>query len=146
LLGRVHGDAKRLVSLRLAESGLNLHHYAVLACIQEFAPLSQQQACERLGLDSADMVSVVDHLEAKSLVSRSRDVADRRRYILAVTPCGLDKLAEVDRITTEATDEYFSALTADEVQTLVSLATRVLSAGSEIGTEPLTPYRKSRPI
>ena len=135
LLGRVHGDAKKLISLRLAEAGLHLHHYAVLACIEEFAPLSQQQVCERLGLDRADMVTVVDHLEAQDLVSRTRDAADRRSYILAVTPRGRDKLAEADRITTEATAGYFSALTTDEIQTLVDLATRLLSTGSEAGAE-----------
>src|SRR5690242_9272446 len=130
LLGRVHSDAKKLISLRLAEAGLHPHHYAVLACIEEFAPLSQQQVCERLGLDRADMVTVVDHLEAQDLVSRTRDTADRRRYILAVTPRGLDKLAEADEIVAEVTAEFFAALTADEVATLTSLARRVLAGGT----------------
>ena len=70
LLGRVHSDAKRMIAPRLAERGLHLHHYAVLACIAEFAPLSQQQVCERLDVDRADMVTIVDHLQAQKLVSR----------------------------------------------------------------------------
>jgi DNA-binding MarR family transcriptional regulator len=44
------------------------------------------------------MVTAVDHLQAQALVSRTRDAADRRRYILAVTPRGMDKLAEADEI------------------------------------------------
>jgi DNA-binding MarR family transcriptional regulator len=129
LLGRIHGDAKRLIAPRLAERGLHLHHYAVLACIAEFAPLSQQQVCERLGIDRADMVTVVDHLQAQELVSRTRDDTDRRRYNLAVTPQGRDKLTEADGIVAEVTDEFFAALTADEVATLTSLAHRVLARG-----------------
>jgi MarR family transcriptional regulator, lower aerobic nicotinate degradation pathway regulator len=129
LLGRVHGDAKRMIAPRLAERGLHLHHYAVLACIAEFAPLSQQQVCERLGMDRADMVTVVDHLEARKLVSRTRDAADRRRYILAVTPQGRDKLTEADEIVSEVTGEFFAALSADEVATLTNLARRVLVGG-----------------
>jgi DNA-binding MarR family transcriptional regulator len=134
LLGRVHGDAKRMIGPRLAGTGLNLHHYAVLACIAEFAPLSQQQVCERLGVDRADMVTVVDHLQERELVSRTRDAADRRRYILAVTPRGRDKLAEVDEIVAEVTGEFFAPLTADEVATLTSLARRVLAGGT--GSRP----------
>lgn len=130
LLGRVHADAKRMIAPRLAERGLHLHQYAVLACIAEFAPLSQQQVCERLGVDRADMVTVVDYLQAQELVSRTRDAADRRRYILAVTPRGRDKLAEADEIVAEVTGEFFAALTADEVATLTSLARRVLAGGT----------------
>jgi MarR family transcriptional regulator, lower aerobic nicotinate degradation pathway regulator len=130
LLGRVHSDAKRMIAPRLAERGLHLHHYAVLACIAEFAPLSQQQVCERLGVDRADMVTVLDHLQAQELVSRTRDAADRRRYILAVTPRGRDKLAEADEIVAQVTGEFFAALTADEVATLTSLAGRVLAGGT----------------
>src|SRR5690242_875016 len=117
LLGRVHAEGRRMIAPRLAERGLHLHHYAVLACIAEYAPLSQQQVCERLGMDRADMVTVVDHLEAQDLVSRTRDAADRRRYILAVTPQGRAELAAADEIVTATTGEFFSALTADEVAT-----------------------------
>jgi DNA-binding MarR family transcriptional regulator len=131
LLGRMHSDAKRMIAPRLAERGLQLHHYAVLACIAEFAPLSQQQVCERLGVDRADMVTVVDHLQAQKLVSRTRDAADRRRYILTVTPRGRDRLAEADEIVAEVTGEFFAALTADEVATLTSLARRVLARGTQ---------------
>ena len=78
-------------------------------------------------MDRADIVTVVDHLQAQELVSRTRDAADRRRYILAVTPRGRDKLAEADEIVAEVTDEFFAALTPDEVATLTSLAHRVLA-------------------
>jgi MarR family transcriptional regulator, lower aerobic nicotinate degradation pathway regulator len=131
LLGRVHSDAKRMIAPRLAERGLNLHHYAVLACIAEFAPLSQQQVCERLDVDRADMVTIVDHLQAQKLVSRTRDAADRRRYILTVTPRGRDKLAEADEIVAQVTAEFFASLAADEVATLTSLARRVLAGGTQ---------------
>jgi MarR family transcriptional regulator, lower aerobic nicotinate degradation pathway regulator len=138
LLGRVHSDAKRMIAPRLGERGLHLHHYAVLACIAEFAPLSQQQVCERLDVDRADMVTIVDHLQAQKLVSRTRDAADRRRYILTVTPRGRDKLAEADEIVVEVTAEFFAALTADEVATLTSLARRVLAGGTQ-SCEPPAP-------
>ena len=63
-----------------------MHDYAVLACVEEFAPLSQQQVCDRIGLDRADMVSIIDRLEAAGSLERERDSADRRRYCLRMTP------------------------------------------------------------
>jgi MarR family transcriptional regulator, lower aerobic nicotinate degradation pathway regulator len=143
LLGRVHNEAKRMIAPRLAERGLLLHHYAVLACIAEFAPLSQQQVCERLDVDRADMVTIVDHLQTHKLVSRTRDAADRRRYILTVTPRGWDKLAEADEIVAEVTAEFFAALTADEVATLTRLARRVLAGGTKSSESPTSGGRRA---
>jgi DNA-binding MarR family transcriptional regulator len=132
-----------MIAPRLAERGLHLHHYAVLACIAEFAPLSQQQVCERLDMDRADMVTIVDHLQAQELVSRTRDAADRRRYILAVTPRGRDELAEADEIVAEVTGEFFAALTADEVATLTSLARRALAGGTDSRESPAPGGRRT---
>jgi DNA-binding MarR family transcriptional regulator len=134
LLGRVHAEAKRMIAPRLAERALTLQHYAVLACIAEFAPLSQQQACERLAVDRADMVTIVDHLQTQEWVSRTRDASDRRRHILAVTAAGRAKLAEADQIVAEVTAEFFAPLTPDEVATLTTLARRVLPGGHDPGT------------
>jgi DNA-binding MarR family transcriptional regulator len=94
-------------------------------------------------MDRADMVTIVDHLQAQELVSRTRDAADRRRYILAVTPRGRDKLAEADEIVAEVTGEFFAALTADEVATLTSLARRVLAGGTDSRESPAPGGRRT---
>lgn len=127
LLGRMHTDAKRLIGERLATEGLAMHDYAALACVEEFAPLSQQQVCDRLGVDRADMVSIVDRLERAGALVRERDTADRRRYSLRITPEGRAVLRRADRLIATATDEYLAALSPAEVETLRTLALRVLA-------------------
>lgn len=129
VLGRVYQDGKKAIGAALAELDLHLPHFAVLACIAEFEPLSQQQVCERLAMDRADMVGFVDHLERDlGAVVRTRDEADRRRYILTTTPAGRELLDRADERAGQATAEHFSVLTPDEVQTMTRLALRVLVA------------------
>ena len=129
VLGRLHHDGKKAIGVGLAELDMDLPHYAVLACIAEFEPLSQQQVCERLAMDRADMVGFVDHLERDlGAVVRTRDEADRRRYILTTTPEGRELLARADERAGQASAAYLSVLTPDEIRTMTSLALRVLGA------------------
>jgi len=126
LLGRLHNEAKREISVGLATLNLTMHDYAVLACVEEFAPLSQQQVCDRIGLDRADMVTIVDRLEEAGSLERERDTADRRRYSLRITSAGRAQLHRADRLIASTTDEFLSALSPAEIETLRTLALRVL--------------------
>ena len=128
LLGRMHTEAKKVIAARLATEGLGMHEYAALACVEEFAPLSQQEVCDRLGVDRADMVSFVDRLEEAGALVRERDAADRRRYSLRVTPEGRALLRRADRLIAAATDEYLAALGPEDIETLRALALRVLAS------------------
>ena len=128
LLGRLHTEAKREMSAGLAAESLTIHDYAVLATVEEFAALSQQQVSDRLGLDRADMVSIIDRLEEAGSLERERDSADRRRYSLRITPSGRAQLRRADRVIASITDEFLSALSPAEVETLRTLALRVLGA------------------
>ena len=128
VLGRLHQDGKKAIGAGLADLDLHLPHYAVLACIAEFEPLSQQQVCERLAMDRADMVGFVDHLEHDlGAVVRTRDETDRRRYILTTTPEGRELLAQADERAGQASAAYLSVLTPAEIKTMTSLALRVLA-------------------
>src|SRR2546425_3138080 len=72
--------------IALRELGTDIHPrlLVVLSAIDE-QPMSQGELGSRLDLGRNTMVSVVDALEAKGLVKRGRDPADRRAYRLAVT-------------------------------------------------------------
>src|SRR5581483_7934315 len=63
---------------------------------------SQQQLCQALGVDSGNMVELVDGLEALGYAQRRRDPRDRRRYLLALTDDGRAAFA----VMTGAVDEY----------------------------------------
>lgn len=59
-------------------------------------------------------------------LERERDSADRRRYSLRITSAGRAQLRRADRVIASSTDEFLSALSPAEVETLRTLALRVL--------------------
>ena len=68
--------------------GLTGREFLVLSFVRSSDGLSQQELSERLGLDPTIVVGLIDSLEARGLVSRRRDPADRRRNLLALTSEG----------------------------------------------------------
>jgi DNA-binding MarR family transcriptional regulator len=72
------------------------------------------------------MVTIIDRLEEAGSLERERDITDRRRYSLRITSAGGAQLRRADRIMASITDEFLSALTPEEIETLRTLALRVL--------------------
>ena len=84
----------------LAPFGVDGRELGVLLVLAGEEPASQQQVARRLGVDRTTMVALLDALEAKGLVSRHPDEADRRRNVVELTEAGQDTL----RRGTEASD------------------------------------------
>src|SRR5688500_18682135 len=74
-----HDDAAAAV-------GLTAPQAMILMLLSE--PMSMRQFAERMGCDASNVTGIVDRLEAKALVVRSGDPADRRVKRIARTPKG----------------------------------------------------------
>jgi DNA-binding MarR family transcriptional regulator len=94
----------------LAPFGVTGRQVAVLIAIDDRVPLSQQEVARRLGVDRTTMVDLVDELEAKGLVQRRQDRADRRRNVVALTPAGTAALEGASRATRDAEQRFLAAL------------------------------------
>jgi len=77
-------------------------HFAILMAVAAAGEASQQELCQALGIDSGNMVELVDGLETLGYAQRRRDPRDRRRYLLALTEPGRAAFAAM----TEAVDDY----------------------------------------
>src|SRR5262252_554059 len=66
----------------LTEFGLSRKGYAALATVVTDAPISQQRLSQRIGMDPATMVDVIDALEESGYLERRRNPNDRREYAL----------------------------------------------------------------
>src|SRR5690349_7595965 len=84
LLHRSAAAAYRAVNARLAPHGIEVKHFAILCSLRTEGPRSQGWLGEQLGIDRTTMVQLVDGLEAKGLVERQRNPADRRSYALTI--------------------------------------------------------------
>ncbi len=68
---------------------------SVIATLQAMGPLSQQQLAASLNVNRTMMVKLIDSLEARGLVDRVRNPADRRAYALEATAAGRQALREM---------------------------------------------------
>ncbi len=111
--------------LRALPGDIRLPQYCVLAVLVDVGPASQREVADRLGFDASDLVGLVDALEADGYVTRERDDADRRRYILTATPAGRRALAEVEVRAREVRGEFLAPLSEAERATLQDLLRRL---------------------
>jgi DNA-binding MarR family transcriptional regulator len=94
----------------LAPFGVTGRQVAVLIAVDDRVPLSQQEVARRLGVDRTTMVDLIDELEAKGLVQRRQDPADRRRNVVALTPAGTATLDGASSATRDAEQRFLAGL------------------------------------
>jgi DNA-binding MarR family transcriptional regulator len=107
--------------------GLNGREFLVLSFVRTADKLSQQGLSERLGLDPTLVVGLVDTLEERSLVTRTKDPADRRRNLLALTAMGVDTHDAAVAAARRAEDAFLAPLTDRQRTQLRSALRAVMS-------------------
>lgn len=79
----------------LKEDNLTMSQFGVLEAIYHLGPLSQGELGQKILKSNANLTTVVDSLERKSLVERKRADDDRRRITVHLTASGLDLISMV---------------------------------------------------
>lgn len=125
LMSRTGKTARSRLAERLADRGLRLRHMAVLAALVDFGPHVQRELASRLGIDRSDIVKIIDELGAAGLVDRARDLTDRRRVTVTVSPAGRVLLDHIEADATAVQDEVLAPLNARERARLTALLARV---------------------
>jgi DNA-binding MarR family transcriptional regulator len=87
-VGKVNQLAKKALTDRLAEVGLELPHYDVLANVFHYPGLTQQELADKLLVGRSNLSMLLPELERRGLVRRESDEADRRLRRLSLTPEG----------------------------------------------------------
>jgi len=72
----------------LAPLGLTYPQYLTMLVLWEQDGLTVSAIGERLGLDSGTLTPLLKRLEAAGYVTRTRDAADERQVLIALTPAG----------------------------------------------------------
>ncbi len=111
--------------LRLAGLDLNLTQASLLGYIGEFGATTQTQLADRLGIGRASIGAVVDLLEARRLVERQPNPADRRVWLVAITPAGTDLVVHIRKVDEELRAELRRGIGREERQALAWVMTRL---------------------
>ncbi|PSL22317.1 MarR family transcriptional regulator [Shimia abyssi] len=78
----------------LANAGVTEQQWRVLRVLMEEGPLDPTTIAERAVLLLPSLTRILQKLEEKGLVTRSKDDADRRRQVITVTQAGHALIAE----------------------------------------------------
>jgi DNA-binding MarR family transcriptional regulator len=92
LLARAHHRFHERADEVLAPFDIQIRHFGALTRLAD-GTSSQRELADRLQVSGPVVVELVDALEARGLVERRRDTADRRLNALHVTDAGRDVLA-----------------------------------------------------
>ncbi len=142
LLARLGSTSETAFREALEPLALRPRHYAVLSALADQGELATQHAVGGcLAIDPSTMVAVVDELEAQGLVTRRRDPADRRRYLLALTRKGRRIHAACRSAADRCEAEVLSALDGDERRILRRLLRKALVGDDqdvEVGVDAAT--------
>ena len=92
--GRENSTATVLFHTAVAErAGLGPSDHKALDVLLREGPHTAGDLADRIGLSPASVSALVDRLEARGYVRRTRDANDRRRVLVAPAPEGLAPLA-----------------------------------------------------
>lgn len=130
LLLRVHAAVVPRLAKDLAGVGLPLAWYDVLLVLNS-APerrLRMTQLAEQAVLSRERISRVVAELEEAGLVTRERDVEDKRSRFAQITPAGRARLRGAAPTYLEGIERHFAAhLTGAEIEVITKALGRVLA-------------------
>lgn len=130
VLARANAISLAGVHAALAEHGLRVRQYSVLAIAAGDSRPSQRELSDFLRLDPSQIVAVVDFLESRGLVRREPDPSDRRANVVVATDAGKELNRKARRAAQRAEQELLSELGEAEIAALAATL-RVLARAAE---------------
>jgi MarR family transcriptional regulator, lower aerobic nicotinate degradation pathway regulator len=131
LLSRVGAAIRAGFQEMLAGHGLRPLQYVILLVLDSAGGVSQQELCAAAGIDSGNIVELLDGLESLEYAARAPDPRDRRRHVVTITRRGRSVLARLRPAIEEYNDGFLSPLTRSERQQLTRSLSKLYAATSE---------------
>jgi DNA-binding MarR family transcriptional regulator len=105
----------------LAPLGLRTRHLVALTVLRNQRGSTQQALSKTLMMDRANVVGLLNDLEADGLIERLRSPEDRRRHLVQLTDAGIDRLAKAEFALAQVEDEVLCGLDTAQRDTLYEL-------------------------
>lgn len=105
--------------------------YAVLVSLEDGPAPTQSELAAAVGRDKTRLIPILDRLEARGLLRRTPDPADRRNRVVALTPAGRELAASCRAGVREVEAELLSALDPPERAAFVGALERLADAARD---------------
>ena len=127
MLGHCAHLARERMDARMSRFGMTPAQTHVLRFLRlNGGQMPQRELLENLKVKPSTVNGILDRMEEKGLVERSVSGTDARQRVVALTPAGLEREAEVKQSFLEAEALIARGLTEEETNTLRSLLERVI--------------------
>lgn len=142
-IGLLLVDAARLLRLQIdraledAGLGLTAGEARTLAYVSLYPASRQTALAAKMNVEPMTLVTFLDRLESRGLITREPDPTDRRAKIIQLAPDAQPTLEQVLGITRKVQEGTLQDFSPDEVGRLRSLLKRMRAniAGAEQGSE-----------
>ena len=126
-LMRTADRVRRTFASVIEPFGITLQQYNVLRILRGAGddPLPTLELARRMIEETPGITRLLDRLESKTLVSRTRCPRDRRQVLCSITQTGLELLARLDTPMDQADEAALSGLEVAEQRRLIALLDRV---------------------
>jgi DNA-binding MarR family transcriptional regulator len=105
--------------------GLSISEWRILHLLASIGPMAQTDLVKRVVIEQAQASRVIRAMQLAEIITVTRDLADRRRWICALSERG-DEIYRVAQPVMQARREYFdSTLSAEERAQFLDYANRI---------------------
>lgn len=140
LIRRAHQRSVAIFMEETAEFDITPVQFAILNALIAQPGEDQITLASRVAFDAATSGSVIGRLEAKGLIRREADAADKRRKLLWVTPLGEQLAQQMKRTVRRVQTRIVDRLDRHEREQLVALLHKLVLHADD----PPRPVRRAR--
>ena len=125
---------KRAASERLRRTGVSMAQLNILYILHRSGEMTMSQLAECLNVSLSNATGLIDRMEERGFIERSRVPEDRRVVVVRTTPIGAQLLDEHDAMTDDLLRTVLGRLRPDELSGVAS-ATSALRTAIEASPE-----------
>lgn len=120
-----HGAVYRHFLETFAHLDLTQKQVSVLWLVSDHPGIAQTDLAQRLQMDRATVMAIVNRLQARDFLERGASTTDRRRQTLTLRPAGQTVLADARKAILEHEAWLKSRFNKREVRQLIGLLSRI---------------------
>jgi DNA-binding MarR family transcriptional regulator len=135
----------RYLRSRLAVHGVTFGQFQHLRNLWVEDGLTQAELSRRIGIEMASSTAILDSLESEQLVTRVRNVSDRRKINVFLTDAGAALEAPLMACAADANQRASKGLSKAEVAQLFALAGRIIENFRKLREAPSGKVRRNLP-
>ncbi len=130
----IYRTAVKRLNKRLSEDRISFSQFSILRAIGKFGPMPMSKLSEHMLVAPANITGLVDRMERKGYVERTRDQQDRRLFKIELTEKGRRTYEVISEQFWIYVRHVFSSLSDSERVMLLGLLGRIRNSVEQIET------------